>query len=69
MESEMAMGRKPRGGAVMRERVRVELDRRYQASPMAFEDACVTAFAEALCVAREEIVLWYPGMHLPNDKE
>jgi len=58
----------------MRERVRAELDRRYQhwdpyTPHSEFEEACVDAFAEALCAAREEIVLWYPAMHLPSDEE
>ena len=48
MESEMAMIRKTRGGRIMRERVRVAIERRYQASTKAFEDACIDAFADAV---------------------
>jgi hypothetical protein len=69
MGSVMAMDRKSRGAAIMRKRVRVELERRGQASGSAFEDACEAAFAEALSASREEIVLWWPGMHLPIDEE
>ena len=54
--------RKSRAGPLMHTRVRRELDRRYQGSPMEFEDWCAQAMGEAYGEARENIIIWQLGI-------